>query len=117
MGFCGKTSNFCKIGKGGKFAVECVSIGIWYYASKKIFFALIMMFFGIKLERRYISAIPQNGQLYIIRDASLEAMCIVAHFRAAETDAGNEVSFVIGKCKIAPIKQLSIPRLRYNQFD
>ena len=37
-------------------------------------------------------------------------MCIVAYFRA-ETDTGNEVSFVLGKCRIAPIKQLSIPRL------
>ena len=37
-------------------------------------------------------------------------MCVVAYFRA-ETDAGNEVSFVLGKCKIAPVKQLSIPRL------
>ena len=37
-------------------------------------------------------------------------MCIVAYFRA-ETDAGNEVSFVLGKCRIALIKQVSIPRL------
>ena len=34
-------------------------------------------------------------------------MCFVGYFRA-ETDAGNEVSFVLGKCRIAPIKQLSI---------
>ena len=32
------------------------------------------------------------------------------NFRA-ETDAGNEVTFVLGKGRIAPIKQLSIPRL------
>ena len=62
------------------------------------------------LPRRYSFAIPQNVQLHILCDASLEAMCIVAYFRA-ETDAGNEVSFVLGKCRIAPIKQLSIPRL------
>ena len=37
-------------------------------------------------------------------------MCIVAYFRA-ETDAGNEVSFVLGKCRIAPTKQLSVARL------
>ena len=37
-------------------------------------------------------------------------MCIVAYFRA-ETDAGNEVSFVLGKCGVAPIKQSSIPPL------
>ena len=62
------------------------------------------------LPRRYFSAIPQNVQLHNFCDASLEAMCIVAFFRA-ETDAGNEVSSVLGKCKIAPIKLLSIPHL------
>ena len=49
-------------------------------------------------------------QLHIFSDASLEAMCIVAYFRG-ELEDGIEVSFVLGKCRIAPIKQLSIPRL------
>ena len=62
------------------------------------------------LPRRYFFAIPQNVQLHIFCDASLEALCVVAYFRA-ETDAGNEVSFVLGKCRIALIKQVSIPRL------
>ena len=53
---------------------------------------------------------PKNVQLHIFSDASLEAMCIVACFRG-ETEEGIEVSFVVGKCRIAPIKQLSIPRL------
>ena len=62
------------------------------------------------LPTKYFSAIPQNVHLYMFCDASLEAKCIVAYF-PAETDAGNEESFVLGKCGIAPIKQLSIPRL------
>ena len=62
------------------------------------------------LPTRYFFAIPQNVQLHIFCDASLEAMCIVDYFRA-ETDARNEVSFVLGKSRIAPIKQLSTPRL------
>ena len=62
------------------------------------------------MPRRYFSAIPQNVELHIFCDASLESMYIVAYFRA-KTDAGNEVSFVLGKCRIAPIKKLSIPRL------
>ena len=49
-------------------------------------------------------------QLHIFSDASLKAMCIVANFRAKVED-GIEVSLVIGKCRTAPIKQLSIPRL------
>ena len=43
-------------------------------------------------------------------DASLEAMCIVTYFRA-EIENRIEVYFVLGKSRIAPIKQLSIPRL------
>ena len=62
------------------------------------------------LPKRHFFAIPQNVQLHIFCGASLEAMCIVAYSRA-ETDAGNEVLFVLGNCRIAPIKQLSIPRL------
>ena len=49
-------------------------------------------------------------QLHIFSDASLEAMCIDAYFRG-ETKEGIEVSFVLGKCRIPPIKQLSNPRL------
>ena len=62
------------------------------------------------LPRKYFSANPKNVELHIFSDASLEAMCIVAYLRA-EVNDGIEVSFVLGKCRIAPIKQLSIPRL------
>ena len=62
------------------------------------------------MPRRTFSAIPQNVDFHILCDASLEATCIVAYFRA-DTDGGNEVLFVLGKCRIAPIKQLSIPCL------
>ena len=37
-------------------------------------------------------------------------MCIVAYFQA-EVNDGVEVSFVLGKCTIDPITQLSLPRL------
>ena len=43
-------------------------------------------------------------------DASLETMCMAAFLRN-QNDIENQLSFVIGKCRIAPIKQLSIPRL------
>ena len=62
------------------------------------------------LPRNYFSDDPKNVQLHLFSDASLEAMCIVAYFRA-EVNDGVEVSFVLGKCRIAPIKQLSIPRI------
>ena len=62
------------------------------------------------LPRKYFCNIPKNAELHVFSDASLEAMCIVAYFRA-EVENGIEVSFVLGKCRKAPIKQLSIPRL------
>ena len=62
------------------------------------------------LSRKHFSKVPKNVQLHTFSDASLEAMCIVAYFRG-ELEDGIEVSFVLGKCGIAPSKQLSIPRL------
>ena len=62
------------------------------------------------LPRRCFSAIPHTVQLHRLCDASLEAMCIVVLF-LAETDAGNESSFVLGKCRVRLIKQLSSLRL------
>ena len=40
-------------------------------------------------------------------------MCIVAYFRA-EVNDGVEVSFVLGKCRIGPIKQLSLSCLKFQ---
>ena len=60
--------------------------------------------------RNYFSDNLKNVQLHLFSDVSLEAMCIVSYFRA-EVNDGVEVSFVLGKSRIAPIKQLSIPRL------
>ena len=48
---------------------------------------------NISLPRNYFSDSPKNVQLHIFSDASLEAMCIVAYFRA-EVNDGVEVSFV-----------------------
>ena len=54
------------------------------------------------LPRIFFSATPENAQLLISSEASLEAMCIVAYF-CAEMNDEVEVSFVFGKRKIAPI--------------
>ena len=62
------------------------------------------------LGRRYFVGSFEKVDLHIFCDASLESMCIVAYFRA-ETHNGVEVSFVIGKCRIAPMKQRTIPKL------
>ena len=66
------------------------------------------------LSWNYFSDNPEKVQLHIFSDASLEAMSIVAFFRA-EVNDGVEVSFVLRKCRLAPINQLSIERLGFKQ--
>ena len=53
------------------------------------------------LPRKCFSATPKNTQLHIFSDASLEAMCIVAYFRA-EVNDGIEISFVLGNAELLP---------------
>ena len=62
------------------------------------------------LRRRYFMSQIDRVDLHIFSDASLDSMCIVAYMRAL-TSNGTEVSFVTGKCRIAPMKQQTIPKL------
>ena len=62
------------------------------------------------LQRCYLREKRYSVDLHIFSDTSLEAMCVVAYFRA-EIDSGVEVSFVIGKGQIAPMKQKIVPKL------
>ena len=55
----------------------------------------------------FFSNIRKNVQFHIFSEASLEALCIVLYFRE-EIEDGTEVSFVLSKCRVAPIRQLSI---------
>ena len=62
------------------------------------------------LKRRFFMSQFDRVDLHIFSDASLDSMCIVAYMRAL-TSNGTEVSFVTGKCRIAPMKQQTIPKL------
>ena len=57
------------------------------------------------------SATPHEFQLHVFTDASTKAYGAAAYARFVNQSGEVRVSFVIGKAKIAPIKQLSIPRL------
>ena len=63
-----------------------------------------------KIETCYFREKPFLVDLHIFSDASLEAMCVVAYLRA-ESDSDFEVSFAIGKCRIAPMKQKTVRQL------
>ena len=54
------------------------------------------------IDRRYFSTAKDKWELHVFADASEYTMCAVAYLRLA---------FVIGKCRVAPMRHLSIPRL------
>ena len=65
---------------------------------------------NMPLSRRYFDKSYEKMDLHIFSDASMESMCIVAYLRVEDVD-GVELSFVIMKCKIAPMKQQTTPKL------
>ena len=60
------------------------------------------------IKRKYLSKNAEVVDLHFFADASLDTMCIVAYFRDQQT---GELAYVVGKCRVAPMKQQSIPRL------
>ena len=60
------------------------------------------------IKRRYLSKNAEVLDLHVFADASLDAMCIVAYFRDQKTGG---FSYVVEKCRVAPMKQQLIPRL------
>ena len=60
------------------------------------------------LKRTYFESGVNKVDLQIFSDASLEAMCMVAYLRKQEN---GEVAFVIGKCRVAPIRNMTVAKL------
>ena len=44
-------------------------------------------------------------------DASEDTMCAVAYLRSQPKEYSADLAFVIGKCRVAPMRHLSIPQL------
>ena len=53
----------------------------------------------------------KNHQLHVFVDASTVELSAVAYIRAQKQDEIFQTSFLLGKCKVAPIKQISVPKL------
>ena len=62
-------------------------------------------------DRRYFSATKDKLELHVFADASENTMCAVAYLRSKPKEYSADLAFVIGKCRVAPMRHLSIPRL------
>ena len=60
------------------------------------------------IKRKNLSKNAEVVDLHVFTDGSVETMCIVASFRDEHT---GEITYVVGKCRVAPMKQQSIPQL------
>ena len=52
-----------------------------------------------------------NHQLYVIFDSSTFALAAVAYICTQKQDESFQTSFLLKKCKFAPIKQFTVPKL------
>ena len=68
----------------------------------------VIRVYQMVLKRTYFESGVNKVDLHIFSDASLEAMCMVAYLRKQEK---GEVAFVIGKCRVAPIRNMTVAKL------
>ena len=62
----------------------------------------------MSINRLYFENGCTNLRLHIFADASEEAMCIVAYLQDIAT---LKLTYVAGKCRVAPIRRMTIPKL------
>ena len=63
------------------------------------------------IDRRYFSTAKDKWELHVFADASEDTMCAVAYLRSKPKEYSADLAFVIGKCRVALMRHLSIPRL------
>ena len=63
------------------------------------------------IGRRYFSTAKDRWELHVFADASEDTMCAVAYLRSKPKEYSAGLASVIGKCRVAPMRHLSIPRL------
>ena len=63
------------------------------------------------IDRRHFSTAEDKWELHVFADASEDTMCAVAYLRSKPKEYSADLTFVIGKCRIAPMRHLSIPGL------
>ena len=63
------------------------------------------------IDRRYLKGERDKAELHVFADASEDTMCAVAYLRSQSKEDSSDLAFVIGKCRVAPMRHLSITRL------
>ena len=61
------------------------------------------------IDRRYFNRERDKAELHLFADASEDTMCAVAYLRSQPKEYSADLAFVIGKCRVAPMRHLSIP--------
>ena len=69
----------------------------------------------IEVPRHFFPGLTniQIYELHAFADASQLAMCVVIYLRCV-TESKNAVSFVLGKTRVAPMKDLTVPKLELH---
>lgn len=68
----------------------------------------------LEVPRSYASfstSQAQSTELFVFSDASVKAIAAVAYLRTTHEDGNSEIGFILGKTKLAPLPELTIPRL------
>ena len=63
------------------------------------------------IDRRYFSTAKDKWELHVFAEASEDSMCAMAYLRSKPKEYSADLAFVIRKCRFAPMRNLSIPRL------
>ncbi|XP_075248397.1 uncharacterized protein LOC142341355 [Convolutriloba macropyga] len=66
---------------------------------------------SIEIPRCLIPSTNGTHQLHTFTDASMSAIAAIVYVRTTNADGSSTSRYVISKTKVAPIKQLSIPKL------
>ena len=61
------------------------------------------------IDRRYFNR-EDRTELHVFADASEDTMCAVAYLRSQTKEYSADLAFVFGKCRVAPMRHLSVPR-------